>query len=85
MNLLLLLSALLSALNGVGVGVRRQELAQSVSVQAIAAQQSGAAVQMSVRRPVAALPTLLCAAAFDRVAAPVLLGAGDLWANRRRE
>ncbi|WP_375394619.1 hypothetical protein [uncultured Sphingomonas sp.] len=85
MNLLLLLSALLSALTGVGVGARRPEVAQSVAVQAITTTPARVAATTIASRPIAALPTLAAAAGFDVSAIPVLIGMTHLWASRRRE
>lgn len=84
MNLLLLLSALLSALTGAGAGVRRPEVAQAVSARSVVASPVRIAVRPA-QRPVAALPTLVRSAAMAGGVRPVLLGAVDLWASRRRE
>lgn len=84
MNLLLLLSALLSALSGVGGSARQPQVAQAVAQQARAvAPRLAAAVPAA--RPVAALPALavLATAPVVRVAVPV--AAIPLYATRRRE
>ncbi|RYD25620.1 MAG: hypothetical protein EOP89_08810 [Lysobacteraceae bacterium] len=83
MNLLLLLSALLSALTGAVPGMRGQS-AQAV-VQGNVCSQSIAATPAKVLiRPVSGLPTLLQVAAATtlRTIAVVSL---PLWAERRRE
>lgn len=81
-NLLLLLSALLSALTGVSAAARAPE------VQAVATQRQADVVvarRVAVMRPVQALPTPMA-----RLAAPVakawsLVPAAPLYASRRRE
>lgn len=84
MNLLLLLSALLSALTGAGVGMRRPEVAQAVAAQSVTATPAPVTVRLA-QRPIAALPTLVRSAAVVRGVGPILLGTVDLWASRRRE
>ena len=85
MNLLLLLSALLSALTGAGVGVRRPEVAQAVAGRSVAAQPAPIVAVRVGQRPSAALPRLIASAMFVRAIVPVMLGPVDLWATRRRE
>jgi hypothetical protein len=83
LNLLLLLSALLSALTGAVPGVRRAEVPQVA--QAIAAAQVGqAAVAIATRKPRPALATLRSVAAGTAVAV-VLFAAPAIWMDRRRE
>lgn len=84
-NLLLLLSALLSALTGVGASVRQPP----VAAQAVA-QQARAAVAASVAQRVAARPVQALATRSASAAAPVtavfaLLPAEPAFATRRRE
>ena len=85
MNLLLLLSALLSALTGVGSAVRRPEVAQAVAVRSVAGQPARIAALRVAQWPVAALPTLVASAAMVRIIAPVKVASIDIWASRRRE
>ncbi len=85
MNLLLLLSALLSALNGVGVAVRRQELAQSVAQIAAAADRVCDTTAAASSRPRAAMPSLAQVAAAGTRRAVPLFAAIAPWTERRRE
>ncbi|WP_231738944.1 MULTISPECIES: hypothetical protein [Sphingomonas] len=85
MNLLLLLSALLSALSGLGGGVRQAPVAQ----QGVAQQVRDVVVSTAAAR-VALRPTQPNAALADVVAAPVvtvlrLAAAEPIFARRRRE
>ncbi|KTT70882.1 hypothetical protein [Sphingomonas endophytica] len=84
MNLLLLLSALLSALTGVGGSVRQPQVAQAVAQQVKAAAIASAARRIAAR-PVQAVATLAASAISPvvRVVAPV--AAEPIFASRRRE
>lgn len=83
MNLLLLLSALLSALTGVVPGVRGQS-AQAVAQGSVCSQSVAATPAKILRRPVSGLATLsqVAVAGAQRTIAVVSL---PLWAERRRE
>ena len=83
MNLLLLLSALISALTGVVPGVRGQA-AQAVAQGSVCATTVAAVVVKIATRPVAGLASLedVAAAATPRVLA---VSAAPIWTDRRRE
>lgn len=84
MNLLLLLSALLSALTGVAASARAPEVTQAVATTAVArAAPAGRRVQAV--RPAAFPPTLAVVAIAPVLATAAPAKAGPLWANRRRE
>ena len=83
MNLLLLLSALLSALTGVVPGVRGQA-AQAVAQGAISPQAVAVAVVRRATRPVAGPPSLQAVAASSALPA-IAVDMSSLWADRRRE
>lgn len=85
MNLLMLLSALLSALSGVGSAVRRPELTQAVTQAAATSAVARGAVMAQASRPLAALPTLDAVAACGIGAAFALASPIALWTSRRRE
>lgn len=83
MNLLLLLSALLSALTGAVPGVRGQS-AQAVAQGSVCSQSIAATPAKVLIRPASGLPTLLrvaIATTFRTIAIVSL----PLWAERRRE
>jgi len=83
MNLLLLLSALLSALTGAVPGVRGQS-AQAVAQGSVCAQTAAVAVAKVAVRPVAALPSLDDIAASARLPVVAIITA-PIWVDRRRE
>lgn len=84
LNLLLLLSALLSALTGAVPGVRRAEAPQAVAQAMAAAQIGQAAVTRTTLRPTPERATL--ASVATGAALPVALFAAPArWMNRRRE
>jgi hypothetical protein len=85
MNLLLLLSALLSALSGVGASVRSQDRAQAVAEGALSTSEAAHAQRRLTQRPQVALPTLGEAALPGEVRTFVLVAAEPLFASRRRE
>ncbi|KQN90451.1 hypothetical protein ASE95_13245 [Sphingomonas sp. Leaf231] len=83
-NLLLLLSALISALTGTGASVRQPQVAQTVAQQVNAAAIAGAA------RRIAARPAQVDVTVADQVAAPrarafTFVAAQPIFASRRRE
>jgi hypothetical protein len=82
-NLLLLLSALLSALTGVGASVRAAEVPQAVATQARAGEV--AQRRAVATRPVATSPTLTASARAPIVHVLALEPAAPLYATRRRE
>lgn len=82
-NLLLLLSALLSALTGVGASARQAQPAQAVAQQARAAAIVSAARQVAVR-PGQALAALITSAAAPGGVALVLSPREPIFAGRRR-
>jgi len=86
MNLLLLLSALLSALTGVVPGVRGQaaQAAQAVAQGAISPQAVAVAVVRRATRPVAGPPSLQAVAASPALPA-IAVDMSSLWTDRRRE
>jgi hypothetical protein len=84
-NLLLLLSALLSALTGGATAMRTPAAAHAVASTIVAAQVEGRPAY-AIARPVQALPSLaVVATAFPRCAVVALAAAEPLYASRRRE
>jgi len=86
MNLLLLLSALLSALTGVGASARGQEARGVVAECSVAAAAKQAAVARAATRPVQGLATLVDMAApllLFRAVEPRAIAA--IFMGRRRE
>ncbi|KQT33318.1 hypothetical protein ASG29_04440 [Sphingomonas sp. Leaf412] len=83
MNLLLLLSALLSALTGVGGSVRQPQVAQAVAQQARVSAPRVAVAPAA--RPVAALPVPAVQTIAPVVRAFALAAIAPLYATRRRE
>lgn len=86
MNLLLLLSALLSALTGVGASARGQEARGVVAERCIVAAAKQAAVARAATRPVQALAALMDSArplGMFRAIAPRPIAA--IFMGRRRE
>lgn len=83
MNLLLLLSALLSALTGVVPGVRGPA-AQAVAQGAVSPQAVAVAVVRRATRPVAGPPSLQAVAASPALPA-IAVDMSSLWTDRRRE
>ena len=85
MNLLLLLSALLSALTGVGGGVRGGQAVQAVAERQAMAETAIAVARARTNRPAAALPTLTAQAVPVALAMFPVHPATPLYASRRRE
>ncbi|OWK32686.1 hypothetical protein SPMU_10260 [Sphingomonas mucosissima] len=84
-NLLLLLSAVLSALTGVGGGVRAQGRAQAVAEGTVAAVRVATSPRIAPSRPSVGLPTLVKAAAFNGGDILALTPIEPVFATRRRE
>ena len=83
MNLLLLLSALLSALTGVGSVARAAPVAQSITAQATVVAAGVSAIRV-VHRPIQPLVALACVSVMPVTVLP-MLGTVALYASRRRE
>lgn len=83
MNLILLLTALFSALTGVGGSVRRPEVAQAVAQ--VATFETAKAVPAAVVRPFSVLPSLAQAAVATSSPRPSKARGVPLWTARRRE
>lgn len=85
MNLLLLLSALLSALTGVGSGVRSGQAVQAVAERSATAVATVAVAPARTIRPVAGLPTLAEQALPVALATFAVRPVAPIFASRRRE
>lgn len=85
MNLLLLLSALLSALTGVGGGVRTGQAVQAVAERSATAVAAVAVVRTRTTRPSAELPTLAEQALPVALASFTVRPVAPIFASRRRE
>ncbi len=85
MNLLLLLSALLSALTGVVSSVRVPEVSHAVAGSARVAGAAEARRPAATRRRVRGLPMLASLVAIPLSIVLPLRSREPLWANRRRE
>jgi hypothetical protein len=83
MNLLLLLSALLSALTGIGGSVRSPEVAQAVAGQSVAVAAATVRHAMPTHRPANVAPPATRIAMA--CAAWALSPARAIWTGRRRE
>lgn len=83
-NLFLLLSALLSALTGIGGSARQPQLAQAVAQEKVARPIAAARVVL-LARPTQALASLVHAAAAPMTRGWALLPAEPAFAGRRRE
>lgn len=85
MNLLLLLSALLSAITGLGGSVRAPDVAQAVAGASVARAAPAARQVRTAPRPAVALPALI-AVADSRIPLAVLpTRPAPIWMDRRRE
>lgn len=85
MNLLLLLSALLSALTGVGGSVRAPDVAQAVAGASAAVAVAPARRPGVAARPVLGLPGLVAGTRLPWGVGLALPAAEPIWATRRRE
>lgn len=85
MNLLLLLSALLSALTGVVTGGRAERVPQAVSAQANAARVADAAVRVATRRPISVPPSRKASSTSFESHWTSPAAVEPLYAARRRE
>lgn len=84
-NLLLLLSALLSALTGVGGSVRAQDRARAVAEGAVVPGRVAQMPRIATLRPVQALPALVASARAGFETALALTPDEPAFATRRRE
>ncbi|GGB33327.1 hypothetical protein GCM10011380_23480 [Sphingomonas metalli] len=85
MNLLLLLSALFSALSGLGAGARAPAAVQTVAEASVARPAARPARPALSVRPVAERPRLAMSAVMPRIVAQPVVATVPLWASRRRE
>ena len=85
MNLLLLLSALLSALAGANGAVRAPASAQAAHLVIAAKEQATAAFRVRAVRPEQHAPSLIASAAAPLVGSVQLRAPVPLYASRRRE
>lgn len=85
MNLLLLLSALLSALSGVGGSTRGPGVAQAVAGANVASPRIAPSRETSTRRPAMALPPRVAIVTIGVAPASPDVRAMPHWADRRRE
>ena len=83
-NLLLLLSALLSALTGVGGSARQPQVAQAVSQQVKAAEIASAARRIAAQ-PMQGLASLAVSSIAPLARAIALVAVEPAYASRRRE
>lgn len=84
MNLLLLLSALLSALTGVSARAANPQQVQAVAQEQTVRQAPVAVAPHPIARPSLALPALPAVAESQAIVAP-LVSAIPAWVDRRRE
>ncbi|WP_144037173.1 hypothetical protein [Sphingomonas sp. TZW2008] len=85
MSLLLLLSALLSALTGVGAGARAPDRAQTVAEASVKAVQAATVRRSPAERPLAVLPSIVAVASLRAACAIPMVAAEPIFATRRRE
>jgi hypothetical protein len=83
-NLLLILSALLSALTGVGAAARQPQVAQAVAQQVKAAAIASAARRLATR-PAQSHPTLVASGAMPVARILAVAAIEPIFASRRRE
>lgn len=85
MNLLLLLSALLSALTGVGAGARAPERAQAVAEARVGRTAVALVPAMRAQRPAAGVPRPVAVAMLGVDSPIAVVRAIPAWTSRRRE
>lgn len=85
MNLLLLISALLSALTGVAGAVRAPQVAQAAVGTTEAAVKASPRPSAVASRPVQASPTLASVLVIGPGVTAMVAATAPLWADRRRE